>query len=265
MPIVVFGNCSHDNVLKIDTSLFVQKLHLRTIYIEANIDEDIDLKNKYRIKILPYLVSIGEAASKNYVDNKFNDPSLIKNTKHVDFKDENLDNVHSIKINSFPTFEENLTPKIYVDQILSEGVDESSVLRLHPDEKLKLDEQNCIVLNSSLTLPKTIKELPTENYVDSRLNDPSIIRNNTHVDFNEKNLDDVRFIKINSFPAIPKHLIAQVYVDQAICYSVDESSLLRLDPDEKLNLDEQDSILLNSGLTSLKIIIELPTKNYVDS
>ena len=41
--------------------------------------------------------------------------------------------------------------------------------------------------------------------------------------------------------------------------------MLRLDPDEKLNLDEQDSIVLNSTLTSPKTIIELPTKNYVDS
>ena len=39
----------------------------------------------------------------------------------------------------------------------------------------------------------------------------------------------------------------------------------RLDPDEKLNLDEQDSLLLNSSLTSPKTIIELPTKSYVDS
>ena len=33
---------------------------------------------------------------------------------------------------------------------------------------------------------------------------------------------------------------------------VDESSLLRLDPDEKLDLDNQDSIILNSALTSPK-------------
>ena len=35
---------------KIDTSLFVQKLYLRTEYIESNIDEDIDLKIHIRIK-----------------------------------------------------------------------------------------------------------------------------------------------------------------------------------------------------------------------
>ena len=42
MPINVFGNSSHDNNNKIDTSLFVQEPYLRSNYIEANIEEDID-------------------------------------------------------------------------------------------------------------------------------------------------------------------------------------------------------------------------------
>ena len=64
MPINVFGNSSHDNNNKIDTSLFVQKPYLRTNYIESNIEEDIDLKGQYRIKNLPDPVSIRDACSK---------------------------------------------------------------------------------------------------------------------------------------------------------------------------------------------------------
>ena len=78
MPINVFGNSSNNSDNKIDTSLFVPKPYLRTNYIEANI-EDIDLKNQFRIKNLPDPISIREAASKNYVDNLFNDPSIVKN------------------------------------------------------------------------------------------------------------------------------------------------------------------------------------------
>ena len=69
MPINVFGNSSNNSEHKIDTSLFVQKSYLRHNYIEANIEEDIDLQNQYRIKNLPDPISIREAASKNYVDN----------------------------------------------------------------------------------------------------------------------------------------------------------------------------------------------------
>ena len=46
MPLNVFGNnfSSYDNGNKIDTSLFVPKPYLRTIYIKSNL-EVIDLKN----------------------------------------------------------------------------------------------------------------------------------------------------------------------------------------------------------------------------
>ena len=91
---------------------------------------------------MPDRISIREAYSKNYVNKKFNDLSLIENTAPVDFDDENLDNVRFIKVNSIPTLEEHLTPKLCVDQAISNGVDEPSLLRLDPVEKLRLDEQD---------------------------------------------------------------------------------------------------------------------------
>ena len=66
-------------------------------------------------------------------------------------------------------------------------------------------------------------------------------------------------------PAVGEHLTAKYYVDNAISNSVDESSLLRLDANEKLELDKQDSIILNSTLTDPMTIIEIPTKAYIDS
>ena len=62
MTINVFGNSSYSHNKKIDTSLFVQKPYLRTYHIESNIEEDIALKNQYRIKNLPDPISIREAA-----------------------------------------------------------------------------------------------------------------------------------------------------------------------------------------------------------
>ena len=110
-----------------------------------------------------------EAASKNYVDKKFNDPSMIKNSTHVGFNDKNLDEVRFIRVNSMPILEEQLSPKLFVDQAISDGVDESSLLRSDPDEKLDLDEQNSIVLYFTLTLPKTIIEKPTKNMLIKNL------------------------------------------------------------------------------------------------
>ena len=51
MPINVFGNSSHENNNRIDTSIFVQKPYLRTIYLESSIKEDVDLKITSELKI----------------------------------------------------------------------------------------------------------------------------------------------------------------------------------------------------------------------
>ena len=58
MPINVFGNSSKNSEQKIDTSLFTQNPYLGTNYIESDIEEDIDLKNQYRIENLPDSLSI---------------------------------------------------------------------------------------------------------------------------------------------------------------------------------------------------------------
>ena len=62
---------------------------------------------------------------------------------------------------------EHLTTKYYVDNAVSYHVHEPSLLRLDTDEKLKLKEQDSIVLFSVITPPGTKIELPTKSYVDS--------------------------------------------------------------------------------------------------
>ena len=97
------------------------------------------------------------------------------------------------------------------------------------------------------------------------MNNQIKIRNTAFLDFNDKNLDNVRFAKVNNLPAVRKQLRLKCYVDDANYHSVHESSFSKLDPNETLKLDEQDSIFLNSTLISQKTIKELPTKSYVDS
>ena len=125
MPINVFGNSSNNSDNEIDITLFVKKSYLRTIYIASNIEEDIDLKNQYRIKNLPDPLSIREAASKNYVDNLFNDPSIIKNNAHIDQNDRNNTNASFIQVNQLPQIDSHLTAKLYVDN----SIDEPSLVR----------------------------------------------------------------------------------------------------------------------------------------
>ena len=152
--------------------------------------------------------------------------------------DKNITNVRFVEVNLWPEIGDQLTPKPYANNVFRNSVDESTLLRLDPNEKSNLDEQDSEILNSTLTSPETTIKLPTKSYVGNKFKDPSIIKNTAHVDFKCKNLDNVRFIKVNSMPAVGELLNANYYVVDANCYSVNESSLLSLDPDEKVKLDE---------------------------
>ena len=139
MPIYVIGNSSNFSENRIVTSIFVQKPYLRTKYIESNIEEDVDLKNQFGTKNLPGPKIIRQTCSENYADNLFNDPSIIRNSAHVNFNDKKLDNVRFVKVNSLPVVREHPTPKFYNDDTISQSVDETSLIWLNLDEELKRD------------------------------------------------------------------------------------------------------------------------------
>ena len=80
--------------------------------------------------------------------------------------------------------------------------------------------------------PVSIREAASKNYADDQFKDPCILENTAHVDFDDKNLDTFGFVKVNSMPAVREHLTLKLYIDQAIFYNVNESSLLGLHPDE---------------------------------
>ena len=174
MPINVFGNSSNNSVNKIDTSLFVQKPYLRTNYIESNIEEDIDLKNQYRIRNLPDPISIGEAVSKNYADKLFNDSSIVKNSAHIDLNDRNITNARFIQVNQLPQTDSHSTAKLYVDN----SIDESSLVRNNQDNNFndnKLTNINPITINNN---PTDNNHVSNKKYIDDELDKNTIVRFN---------------------------------------------------------------------------------------
>ena len=118
----VFGNSSSNNIdNKSDTSLVVQKPYLRTNHIESNVEEDIHLKNQFRIKKLPDPFSKREAASKSYVDTEIDQPSLVRNNHNNDFNNNNLTNINSITLNKQVEHDNEAITKGYVDQFHQEN------------------------------------------------------------------------------------------------------------------------------------------------
>ena len=188
--------------------------------------------------------------------------------------DRNITNARFIQVNQLPRIGSHLTAKLYVDNAISDGLNESALLRLDRDEKM---EQDSIILNSTLTSPKTISEIPTKNYVDNKFNDPSIIKNTDHVDFNGKYIDKVRWSKVNEMSEAPNDLVAKLYVEDALrdtlgyVNELHESSRNRRDLSSVFN--DQDNEVDNNKLTNLDSVTvnrnpnldnELANKKYID-
>ena len=89
--------------------------------------------------------------------------------------------------------------------------------------------------------PVAFTEAATKFYLDKKSNDPSKRKSSVHVNFNEKKPDNVHFKKLNSSSAKSEHASAKFHVNNAYSNSVSQSSWFRLDPDEKLKINEEDS------------------------
>ena len=236
MPINVFGNSNSNNSdNKIDTSLFVQKPYLRHNYIEANIEEDIDLKNQFRIKNLPDPISVQEAVSKNDVDNKFNDPSILKNTEQIDLNDRNITNVRFLQVNQWPQIDSHLTPKLYVDT----EIDQSSLVRNNRDNifgNYNLTNINSITLNTQAVNDnqvitkayvdqfhqeneRTRRDLGIDFYDESN----DLVKNNQDNNFKDNKLTNINSITINNDPTDDNHVSNKKYIDDEL----DKNTIVR--------------------------------------
>ena len=151
------------------------------------------------------------------------------------------------------------------------------MLRIYPDAISKLFERGYIVLDSTETSPRTSLEIPIKEYVDHKFNDRSIIKNTDHRDFNDKNLDNVGWVKVNKMPASAGHLTPKIYVDNAIqdikSAIVNLHELNRNRRDLSSVFDDQDNEFDNNKLTNLDSIQvnrnpnldnELSNKKYID-
>ena len=229
MPINVSGNSnSNDNANKIDTNFFVQKPCLRTDYIEANIEEGIDLKNQYNIKNLPDPTNIQDACSKNYIDNLINDPSILKNNTHIDLNDKNITNARFIQVNQLPQIDSHLTAKLYVDN----SVDDYSLVRNNQDSdfnNLNLTNINSITLNTQavngnqvITKPfvdqfhhqneRSRRDLGIDFFDESS----DLVENNQDNDLNDMKLTNIDCITDNREPTSDNELANKKYIDDEL-------------------------------------------------
>ena len=120
----------------------------------------------------------------------------------------NSSNNSETKNYTSPFVQKTYSRFIHIESNFEEDIDMKKLIRNKNQKDLNNNHETC-----------------SKKYVDNNINDPSIINSNAQVDLNNKSFDNVRFIKVNSMPAVGEHLTAKYYVDQAIFNSVEEFSL----------------------------------------
>ena len=112
-------------------------------------------------------------------------------------------------------------------------------MRLDPNEKLDMNNQDSILLNSTKTLPVTILELPTKAYIDSlhEENERSrrdlgidfydessdLVKNNQDNDLNDNKLTNSDSIQVNRNPISDNELTNKKYIDDEL----DKNTIVR--------------------------------------
>ena len=193
------------------------------------------MKNQYRIKNLPDPISTRQAASKNYVDNFFNDPSIKKNNAHIDLNDRNSTNAMFIQVNQLPQIDSHLTVNLYVDN----AIHQQTVVRNNQDNDFSiynLTKTNSITLNKQA---ENDNEVITKAYVDEfhQENERSrrevgldfydesndLVKNNQDNDLNDNKLTNLDSVQVNRLPPSDNELESKKHFDE----SIGEGTLLR--------------------------------------
>ena len=124
--------------------------------------------------------------------------------------------------------------------------------------------------------PISIREAASKLYVDSEIDQPSLVRNNQDNDFNNYNLTDIKSITLNTQAIDDNQVIAKAYVDQfhqenerssrylGIDFYNESDDIVKNNQDNDYNdnkLTNSDSVQVNRNPSSDN---ELVNKKYID-
>ena len=101
---------NRDKSSNTNTSSSVSKSYIKANYIEEDMEEDIDMKNQYRIKNHPTPNNLDDCVSKRFTDSNyvkitdFDANSIVRN-RNMNFNSVTFTDLDSIYVNRDPSFD----------------------------------------------------------------------------------------------------------------------------------------------------------------
>ena len=196
------------------------------------------MKNHFRSKNLPDPISIREAASKTYVDNLFDDPSVLTKssvTAHIDLNDRSITNARFIQVNQKPQIDSHLTTKLYVDN----AIVALSLARNNQDKYL--NNHNLTIINSITVNTEAvndnqviIKAYVAQFHDDNERNrrdfglsfydeEVDLVKNNQDNDLNDKKFTNLDSFVVNREPTSDFEISNKKFIDDEL----DKLTILR--------------------------------------
>ena len=120
------------------------------------------MKNQFKIKNIPCPQKNSDAVCNYYVDNLFNDSSILINTEHIDLNDKNITNARFIQVGQLPQIDSHLTANFFV----ANSIDEPSIAKNIQGTdfaNLNLTNKNSNTLNFQAVIDNQVL---TKAYVD---------------------------------------------------------------------------------------------------
>ena len=134
---------------------------------------------------------------------------------------------------------EDVDQHFIITTVIKFDLDEATIASTKKNDNL---DGNTSKILASIYLNKDAffdLQLATKQFlhISKNITDVSVLKkiNDYYYDFIAKNLDRIRIVEVNSYPAVGGHLTPKTYVDTKIREDIDASSLFRMDPDGKFD------------------------------
>ena len=206
----------------------VTRSYIRANYIESNLEEDIDMKNQFKILNLPNPTLPQDPATKYYVDNKtvdlvpnseFDNTTIVRTNKNNNFNGNTITGCESVYVNRDPQYDLELSTKQYTDTL----IDESSIVRNNKEN----------IFNKSISLNTD----PTKQFNDYEID--NILPKSVISEFITTSIDEFSLLRLHQDEKLDHSdyitLESNLTVPKTILYIPLNNNLVRTDRDNDFN------------------------------